>query len=70
VSRRASRVRQRPRSSGMLSKKKMTPPKHTQNQVRHWPGDLASADWTCGPCAATYEAADGGTFESAVSSAA
>jgi hypothetical protein len=54
----------------MLSRKKMSPPKHTQYQVRHWPGDLASADWTCGPYLLTYEAADGGTFESAVSSAA
>ena len=50
-SRLASRVRQRPRSSGMDSRKKMMPPKQIQYQVFHCPAVLAAAFCTAAACA-------------------
>src|SRR6202035_1083287 len=65
----ASRGRQRPRRSGMLSRKKMIPPKQIQYQVFHCPTVLAAAAVTSAACAAMYLSTDDGTFCSAASSA-
>src|SRR6185437_14310384 len=69
-SRLASRVRQRPRSIGMLSRKKMTPPTQIQYHVFHCEAVLAAASCTSLPCAWRYGKTSGGTLDSAVSCAA
>ena len=54
----------------MLHRKKTNPPKHTQYQDFHWPGDWAAAFWTAAACAVRYGNTCGGTLDSAVSWAA
>src|SRR6185437_13708759 len=65
---RASDGFHRPRSNGMLSRKKMIPPKQIQYQVFHSPGAFAAAAETSAACAAMNASTDGGTLASAASS--
>src|SRR5215831_10308148 len=67
---RASRGLHRPRRTGMLSRKMITPAKQIQYQVCHWPGASAAAFCTSAPCAFRYANTPGGTLDSAVSWAA
>src|ERR1700689_4973674 len=69
-SRLASRGRQRPRSSGMLSRKKMIPPKQIQYHVFHWPAVLAAAADTALAWAAMKASTEAGTFLRLASSVA
>src|ERR1700735_2850093 len=54
----------------MQHKKKMIPPKHTQYQSFHWPGDWAAAFSTAMPWASMYGPTYDGTLDAAVSWAA
>src|SRR6516162_8552783 len=68
-SRLASRVLQRPFSSGMLHRKKIIPPKHTHHQCRHWLGASAAAVCTAAAWAFRTTNTLGGTPASAFSCA-